>query len=105
MRRDSQSCEGLVDDRDFDLLDRDCRLVDAQHARALARRRAQTSRELREVVRGVETLDRFGALAAAHEVVPLRNQVAERAALMTERHAAVHAAAGLPANWPDSCCS
>ena len=34
-------------------------------------------------------------LAAAHEVVPLRDQVAERAALVAERDAAVHAAPAL----------
>ena len=37
------------------------------------------------------------ALAAPHEVVPLGDQVAERAALVAERDAAVHAATGLAA--------
>ena len=87
--------EGLVDDRHLDLLDGDSRLVDAEDAGGLARRRAQTTRELREVVRGVQPLDGRVALAAPGEVVPLGDEVAERAALVAERHAAVHAAAGL----------
>ena len=48
---------GAVDDLDLDLLDRDRVLVDAEHARGLARRRAQPPGELREVVRGVQPLD------------------------------------------------
>ena len=89
--------ERLVDDRDLDLLDRHGGLVDAEHARRLARRRAEPPRELGEVVRGVQALDRRAALAAPHEVVPLGDQVAERAALVAERDAAVHAATGLAA--------
>ncbi len=39
--------------------------------------------------------DRLVPLAAVHEVVPVGDQVAERAALVTEGHAAVHAARAL----------
>ena len=60
-------------------------------------RRAQPAGELREVVGRVQALDGLAALAAPREVVPLRDQVAERAALVAERDAAVHAAAGLAA--------
>ena len=49
--------EGLVDDRDLDLLDGDGGLVDAEHARRLARRRAEPAGELGEVVRRVQALD------------------------------------------------
>ena len=45
--------------------------------------------------RCMEPFDGLPALAPPGEVVPLRNEVAERAALVAERHAAVHAAAGL----------
>ncbi len=65
--------------------------------RALARRRAEPAGELGEVVGGVQPLDRLRALAAPHQVVPLRDEVAQRAALVAERDAAVHAPAGLPA--------
>src|SRR5690606_29239505 len=64
-------------------------------ARGLARGRAQGAGELREVVRGVQALDRRRALAAPGQVVPLGDQVAQRAALVAERDAAVHAPAGL----------
>src|SRR5690606_10490651 len=40
---------------------------------------------------------RLPALAAPHEVVPLRDEVPQRAALVAERDAAVHAATGLAA--------
>ncbi len=95
MRLDPVVREGLIDDRHLDLLDRDGRLVDGEHAGALTGRGAQPPGEFREVVRGMKPLDRLATLAAPHEVVPLRDEVAERAAVMTERDAAVHAAPGL----------
>jgi hypothetical protein len=45
----------------------------------------------------VQLVDRLAPFVAVHEVVPVRDQVAERAALMAERHAAVHAPRALPA--------
>src|SRR6185436_10415427 len=56
LRNDPALLERAVDDGDLHRLDRDRVVVDAEHARALARRRAQTARELREVVRGVQPL-------------------------------------------------
>ena len=84
-----------IDDLDLDLLDRDRVGVDAEHARRLARRRAQAPGELGEVVRGVQPVDRVAPVVAVHEVVPVGDQVAERAAVVAERDAAVHAASGL----------
>ena len=89
--------EGVVDDLDLDLLDGHRVLVDAEHARRLARRRAQPAGELREVVRRVQPLDRVAPPVAVHEVVPLGDQVAQRTAVVAERDTAVHAAAGLVA--------
>ena len=86
---------GPVDDLDLDLLDGDRVLVDAEHAGRLARRRAQAAGELGEVVGGVQALDGLAPAVAVDEVVPVRDQVAERAAVVAERDAAVHAAAGL----------
>ena len=85
----------VVHDLQLDLLDRHRVAVDRQHAGGLARRRAQRPGELREVVRGVQPLDRLAPLVAVDEVVPLRDEVAQRAALVAERDAAVHAAPGL----------
>ena len=94
-RVDPAVVEGLVDDGHLDLLDGHGGLVDAQHAGRLAGGRAQPAGELGEVVGGVQPLNRFLALVPPDEVVPLRNEVAQRAALVAERDAAVHAAAGL----------
>ena len=66
-----------------------------EHARPFARRRAQPAGELGKVVRRVQTIDRRVPLVVVDEVVPVRNQVSERASLMAERNAAVHAARAL----------
>ena len=57
--------------------------------------RAQPTGELGEVVGRVQPLDRGVPVVAPDQVVPLRDDVAQRAALVAERDAAVHAAAGL----------
>jgi len=89
--------EPARDDRQLDLLDRDGVVVDVEHAGGLARRGADQPSELRKVVGGVELDEGVAPLIAVDEVVPVRDQVAERAALMAERHAAVHAACTLVA--------
>ncbi len=87
-----------VHDRELDLLDRDgVALVDLEHARRFARRRAEPAGELREVVRAMELADRLVPAVAVDQVVPVGDQVAERAAAVTERHTALHAARGLRA--------
>ena len=50
---------GAVDDRFFDQLDGDRRLVDAQHAGRFARRRADAPGKLREIIRGMQDANRF----------------------------------------------
>src|SRR5439155_26002284 len=87
--------ERVVDDRDLDGLDGDRVIVDAEHARALARRRAEPPRELREVVGRVQPLDGVPPAVLVDEGAPLRDQVAERAALSAEGDAAVLAARAL----------
>ena len=85
-----------VDDRDLDLLDRDgVPLLDLEHAGGLARRRAEPPGELGEVVRPVELVDRLAEAVAVDEVVPVGDQVPERAAALAERDAALHAARAL----------
>ena len=70
-------------------------VVDAEHARPLARSGTETAGELRKIVRRVQTLAGRVPPIAIDEVVPVGNQIAERAPLMTEWHAAIHAARGL----------
>ncbi len=87
---------GPVHDRKLDLLDRDgVALVDLEHAGRLAGSRTEASGELREVVRAVELLARLGPPVAIDEVVPVRDQVAERAAAVAKGNAALHAPGAL----------
>ncbi len=97
-RHDPALVPGAVDDRELDLLDRDgVALADLEHAGRLARRRAEPAGELGEVVRPVELIDRLAPAVAVDEIVPVRDQVPERAAVVAERHAALHAAGALVA--------
>ena len=88
----------VIGDGLFDALDRDAaagRVVgDRQHARRFARRRAQTSGELGEVVGGVQPIAGRVPPATPHQIVPLRDQIAQRTARssrVAERDSAVHA--------------
>ncbi len=87
-----------VGDRALDVLDGDGRLVDRQHTPRLARRRAQPAGELREIVRGVQPVGGRPPVLPRHQVVPLGDQVAQRAGVVAEGDAAVHAAIGLLAD-------
>src|SRR5439155_14002507 len=87
--------ESAFDDAQLDLLDGYGIVVDAEDAGGLAGRGAEAAGELREVVRGVETVDRHPPLLAVHQVVPVWDDVAERAALVAEGDRAVHAAGRL----------
>src|SRR5438309_2600282 len=73
--------EPMLDDRQLDALDRHRVVVDAQHARSLARRRTEPSGPLREVVRGVQAVERLAPVVLVDQVVPVRDDVAERTAL------------------------
>ncbi len=81
-----------VDDRAFDRLDRDRVVLDVESARRFARRRADAPGEFREVVGRMQGLQRCQPLIAIDEVVPVRDQVVDRAAVVAERDAAIHAA-------------
>ena len=83
----------------LDLLDRDratrLRRIDREHARRFARRRAQPPGDLRKVVGCVQPLGCLSPVVPPDQVVPLGNQVPERAAVVAERNSAVHASTGL----------
>jgi hypothetical protein len=100
------SSKPSIDDGALDALDRHRRVEDAQRARAFARRRADATGELREVVGLVQAVERLAPEAAVDQVVPLRDQVVDRAAGghavdqlagVAEGNAAVHAARPLRA--------
>ena len=69
-----------VDDGVLDALDGYRRVADAEHARALAGRRAHPAGEFREVVGLVQALQRLAPEAPVDEVVPLGDEVVDRAA-------------------------
>ena len=64
----------------LDRLDRDRVAVDSQDASRLARGRADAPRELREVVGGVKLAKRLLPAVAVDQVVPVGNDVVDRAA-------------------------
>ena len=83
--------ERPLGDRHLDLLDRDRVVVDREHAGRLARGGTDPPGELGEVVGQMELLRGLAPLVPVDEVVPLGNQVPERAPLVAERDPAVHA--------------
>ena len=50
---------------------------------------------VREVVRRVQAFDRIIPIGLVDQVIPFWNEIAQRASVMTERYAAVHATSGL----------
>ena len=89
--------KAAVDDGHLDILDGHRRVGDAEDAGAFARGRTHAPGELREVVRLVQTIERLAPAPLVDEVVPLRNQVVDGAAVigLAERDAAVHATGAL----------
>jgi hypothetical protein len=97
LRFDPALLPTAVGDRLFDVLDGHRVLVDRKRARRLAGGGADAPGELREVVSGVQGGQRALPLPLVDEVVEVRDDVAQRAALVTEREAAIHAAGTLGA--------
>jgi hypothetical protein len=87
--------ECLLNDGFLDEFDRDRIVADAEYTRCFTRSGTEPSRELREVVRSMEPIDSFLEIVAEDEIVPLRNEVAEGTAVVTEWNPAVHAACDL----------
>src|SRR5207249_3470483 len=94
----------LIDDGTLDVLDRHRRGVDAEDTRAFAGGGADPAGKLGEVVGLVQSVERFAPEAAINQIVPLRDQVVDRAARrhaadqcarVTERNAAIHATRAL----------
>src|SRR6266508_2212301 len=102
LRPDQAEREGTVGDLHLDLLDGDrLAAADGQHARRLARGRAEPAGELREVVRRVQRLAGELPGAGADQVVPVRDPISKWAAgsvTSAERDAAVHAPGRLVAD-------
>ena len=86
---------GALDDTALDELNRDGGLIDAQHAGRLAGRGADAAGEFGKVVGGVKPTDSRLPAAVVNQIVPVGNEVINRAAGVTEGHPAVHAAGSL----------
>src|SRR5580704_3448190 len=94
-RGDPALVPAAVDDRAFYGFDRHRVFVDVERAGGLARRRADAAGEFREVVGRVQDGQRVLPLVAVDQVVPVRDDVVDWAAVMAERDAAIHAARSL----------
>src|SRR4029079_493611 len=94
-RHDPAVLVALVDDEMLDRLDPHRIAVDVERARRVAGRRADAARELGKVVRRVQDVECVFPLLPVDEVVPVGNDVVDRAAALAERNAAVHAARAL----------
>ena len=68
---------------------------DVEGAGFLARRRTDTPRELGKIVGGMKHFKGAAPLSPVHKVVPVRYNVVDRTALMTEGNATIHTARGL----------
>jgi hypothetical protein len=95
--RDPSFGPGVVDDVLFDQLDRDRVVVDVEDAGFFARRRTYAAGEFGKVVGRMQAVDRLLPAPAIDQVVPVRDDVAERAALVAEGDAAIHASRPLRA--------
>src|SRR5690606_13090561 len=97
VRLDPAFFPALVDDGAFDRLDRHGLIANVERARRLAGRGADAPGEFGEVVGRMKVLERLQPVAPVDEVVPVRDLVVDRAAIVTIGHAAIHAARGLVA--------
>src|SRR5580698_5021977 len=88
---------GALDNGALDEFDGDRRLIDAQYARSLAGRGTDAAGELREVVGRVQAANRGLPAAVIDKVVPVRDEIVDRATGVTEGNAAIHAAGALVA--------
>ena len=91
LRNNPPFTEGMINDLNFDLLNCYGVLVHTKNTCRFARSWAQTASEFWKVIRCVQALDCLLPMTAIHEVVPVRNQVAQWTAVIAERNTAVHA--------------
>ena len=92
--------ETAFNDGQLDVLNGHRIVVDAEHTTALTRCRTQAARPLGKVVGGVQALESLVPAVLTNQVIPLRNDVAQRAGRVTERHATVHTTGRLLLHLP-----
>ena len=97
LRLDPAFVEAAVDDRAFDAFDRYRRIDDIERAGRFARGGADPAGKLGEIVGRMEDVERVLPVVFIDEVVPVRDDVVHRTAVVAIGNAAVHAARRLPA--------
>ena len=70
-------------------------VIDIECAGGLTGGGADTARELWEVVGGMQHIQSATPVLAIHKIIPVRDDVVNRTAVVAKRDAAVHAARGL----------
>src|SRR5690606_14289193 len=91
LRHDPALGPPLVDDGVLNGLDADRVAVDVERTGGLAGRRADPAGKFREVVGGMQDVQRAPPFLPVHQVVPVGDDVVDRASVVAERNAAVHA--------------
>ena len=84
-----------INNRYFNLFDVHRVLVNSKHACGFARSRTEAACEFRKVVCGMKSFNGILPMLAIHQVIPVRNEVAERASVIAKRDTAVHATSSL----------
>ena len=89
--------KGLIDDGDFDILNRYRWIGDPQHTGAFAWCWTNPPRKLGEIICFMKSIHRFAPPTLINQIVPFRNQVVDGAAgcRLTKRYAAIHASSTL----------
>ncbi len=66
--------------------------IHIQSASRFARRWANTSREFRKIIGGMQGVQRLLIVTCVHQIIPIRNDIVDGAARCTKRRAAIHTA-------------
>ena len=97
-RRDPAFFPPAIHDLAFDRLDGDGRVINVQRAARLARGGADAAGEFREVVGRMQHFQRVAPVIFIDQIVPVRDDVVDRATIVAKRNPAIHAARCLPAD-------
>ena len=97
LRLDPALGPAALDDSVLDRLDRHRLLDEVERAGGLARRRADAAGDIGEIIGLMQHLQRALHVVAVNEIVPVGDDVVDRAGVVAIGRAAIHAARALPA--------
>ena len=81
----------LVNNRAFNRFDSDWLIGQIQRTGRLTRGRTNSAGEFGKVIRAMEDFDGFAPVALVNQIVPVRNDVVDRASVMAIRDTTIHA--------------